>query len=1195
MENVRIAILNAYDQVLAFLDNGAPDGLHYYDDELHEYLKGSAYTYKFTAPVGHEDSQYLVEGNKLAFRYRSRDYYLNIMRAVKTEYEIQVEAYGLLFELLNEQKEAYAAPQAMSFAEYMAVIDYEQVVTIGNNEVSDKRITHEWTGTETMLGRIYSLATVFSAEVEFVAVLRRDYSLEKIVMNVYQEHSDTVQGIGSRREDITLRYGVDVTGITKTADILDLYTAIRPTGKDGLTVASLDKTEYDADGNVEYQSPSGNRNILAVQARDRYPSNLLAASTERYIAKIWSYDTDNVEMLYGQALAELKKICVPQVSYDVQGYFDTDIGDTVRIEDSAYQPTLYLEARVSEQIRSFTDPTRNKTVFSNFREQQSQLDPALVARVQALVDANKVYTCSILTDNGIVFKNGAGSTTLTASVMDAGADKTDGMVITWKKDGSTVGTGKTITVNASDIDGKAVYRFEAVDAVGILRGVCEVTVSNVKDGTDGKDGDPGVGIESFTHYYLATSAGSGVTTETSGWTTAPQNMTPEKKYLWNYDVTHLSDGSDKTSEPCIIGIYGQTGPAGTGINSITEYYAVSASNTTEPTSWVTSPVPDLTPQNKYLWNYEHFVYTDGSTYDTEKRVIGVYGDTGEKGDKGDPGTGIQGIVNYYLATSASSGVTTSTPGWTTEPQDPTPEKKYLWNYEVFTYTDDTPDTSTSPHIVGVYGQTGPAGTSIESITDYYAVSASNTTQPTEWVTSPVPQMTPELKYLWSYEHTVYSDGSTYDTQKRVIGAYGDTGEAGKGVSGSETTYQVSDSGTVVPTGTWTENIPDVPAGKYLWTRTVTTYTDGTSSTSYSVSRQPEDGTNGADGKDGKTLYGECEFTLAGTANKLAFLNEMAISDDDLYVGITVSIHFVYGNTAASPLLTLGACNSYPIMTNGTNSAYWTAGANVLFTWDGTYWQVASQPVYASVATIGNSAGRNIRIDEDSVDVRNGTDVLASFGENTVIGDVTKSHVSIDDESFEVGYGNEVAARIGRDGVHADYASIGTMSTSGNGGEVMHNGAKVYSRIGDDANLSYIPEPITFLEGGKVNIPYAQRNGHDYVDETQIGGYISDHMDTHLNGYLADCLKDNDIRRGVSANYQVTGQANVSISVTFPRAFNTGVTPIVVATPMPAVSGQQASFEVAIKSVSRTGFQAVLTNRGNSTYSVKLAWMAMEPD
>ena len=107
------------------------------------------------------------------------------------------------------------------------------------------------------------------------------------------------------------------------------------------------------------------------------------------------------------------------------------------------------------------------------------------------MDANKTYTCSIVTDNGIVFKNGEGQTTLTASVMDAGTDLTDTLTITWKKDGVELETGKSVTVQAADIEGKAVYRFEAQDAGGILRGVCEVTVSIVSDGEKGDKGDPG--------------------------------------------------------------------------------------------------------------------------------------------------------------------------------------------------------------------------------------------------------------------------------------------------------------------------------------------------------------------------------------------------------------------------------------------------------------------------------------------------------------------------------------------------------------------------------------------------------------------------------------------------------------------------------------------------------------------------------
>lgn len=505
MERVRIAVLDAYDNVLAFMDNGAPKALHYYEDELHEYLKGTANTLTFCAGAKHEDAQYLVEGNKLSFLYRGKEYYLNIMSVRRDELEVEVMAYSLSFELLNEEKEKYAATEAKTFAEYLSIFDAEKVITLGNNEVSDKSIKYEWEGSSTLLARLFSLATVFSAEVEFVSQLNDNYSLKAIVMNVYKEHTDEIQGIGVNRNDIVLRYGKNVTGIVKTSDITGLYTAIRPFGRDGLTITELDKAEYDADGNIEYSSPAGNNNILAPQARDRFPSNLWSAK-DRYIAKIYEYDTDNVNVLYGNALAELKKNCVPRVEYEVSGYFDTDIGDTVQIEDDEYNPALYLEARVTEQIRSFTDLTRNKTTFDNFHELQSQLDSDLVAKMNALIEQNKTYTCMISTDNGTTFKNNTGSTALTASVRDGVTDVTDKFTIVWSKDGAELATGKSITVNAADVDGKALYRFDAKDSNGNEKGFYEVTVTDVSDGTDGVS--PTVEVNEDTSLTITDSEGT---------------------------------------------------------------------------------------------------------------------------------------------------------------------------------------------------------------------------------------------------------------------------------------------------------------------------------------------------------------------------------------------------------------------------------------------------------------------------------------------------------------------------------------------------------------------------------------------------------------------------------------------------------------------------------------------------------------
>ena len=152
---------------------------------------------------------------------------------------------------------------------------------------------------------------------------------------------------------------------------------------------------------------------------------------------------------------------------------------------------------------------------------------------------------------------------------------------------------------------------------------------------------------------------------------------------------------------------------------------------------------------------------------------------GTNGKDGETGKGIKSVTNHYLATSSSSGVTTSTSGWTTTVQTITSSKKYLWNYETITYTDNS-TTNTTPCIIGTYGEkgaNGDDGNGIASITEHYAVSSSNTTAPASW-SSTVPTMTKTNRYLWNYETIKYTNGTSVNTAKRVIGVYGDTGQNG---------------------------------------------------------------------------------------------------------------------------------------------------------------------------------------------------------------------------------------------------------------------------------------------------------------------------------------------------------------------------------------------------------------------------------
>ena len=605
MDNIRIAILSANNTPVAFMDNQHKKSMHYWKDELHEYLQGAANTYTFTVSAKHQDAENVTAGNKVAFIRKGKSYYLNIVNTEQTEETITATAWSLSFELINEDAGEYKAGKAMSFEEYLAVFDAERTLKLGLNEVSDKRITNEWTGTTSVLKRLFSLANVFSAEIEFETVLNRDYSLKEIVLNVYRKHSDTDSGVGEYRNDIVLRYGKGITGIRKTTDAEKLYTCIQPTGKDGLTINGLDKKEYDENGNIEYFTDGAI--IRAPQARDRFPSNIVNKA-DAYILMRKEYDTDSKDKLYSMALSDLKTASEPVVTYEVDGYFDTNIGDTVRMQDQEWTPVLYLQARVSEQVRSLTNPKTAKTVFTNYKELTSEISDSLLQRMEDLINKNKVYTCSISTNNGIIFKNGIGSTTLTAYAYDNGVDVADKLQFRWSKDGTEFYVGKSVTVNATDVDTKAVYSFEAMEN-GIKRGYYEVTIADLMDGEDGKDGEQGPqgekgeqgeqgppgpqgvtgnGIKSITNYYLATASGSGVSASTSGWTTTVQAITASKKYLWNYEVVTYTNGSTYQSAPCIIGAYGDKGATG-------------ATGATGPSGIIVSSTAPSNPKVGQLW------------------------------------------------------------------------------------------------------------------------------------------------------------------------------------------------------------------------------------------------------------------------------------------------------------------------------------------------------------------------------------------------------------------------------------------------------------------------------------------------------------------------------------------------------------------------------------------------------------------
>lgn len=744
MDNIRIAILSANNTPVAFMDNQHKKSMHYWDDELHEYLQGTANTYTFTVSAKHQDAENVTAGNKVAFIHKGKSYYLNIVNTEQTEETITATAWSLSFELINEDAGEYKAGKAMSFEEYLAVFDAERTLKLGLNEVSDKRITNEWTGTTSVLKRLFSLANVFSAEIEFETVLNSDYSLKEIVLNVYRKHSDTDSGVGEYRNDIVLRYGKGITGIRKTTDAEKLYTCIQPTGKDGLTINGLDKKEYDENGNIEYFTDGAI--IRAPQARDRFPSNIVNKE-DAYILMRKEYDTDSKDKLYSMALSDLKTASEPVVTYEVDGYFDTNIGDTVRMQDQEWTPVLYLQARVSEQVRSLTNPKTAKTVFSNYKELTSEISDDLIKRMEDLISKNKVYTCSISTNNGVIFKNGVGSTTLTAYAYNNGVDVSSNLQFRWSKDGQEFYAGRSVTVNAEDVDAKAVYSFVATEN-GIRRGYYEVTIADVMDGEHGSQGEKGEQGEQGPPGPQGAPGLDGIQgpkgdqgipgPQGNTGATGPQGPAGQSTYfhIKYSSVANPTSSSQMTETPSTyIGTYvdsaqadstdpkkytwsrfqGLQGPQGTqgipgtnGTNGKTSYLHIKYSNDGGKT-FTGNSGEDV---GTYIGTCVDYNQSDPASVRSYKwaKIKGENGQDGQDGADGQDGVGIKSITKYYLASEKNTGITTSSSGWTTTMQTMTETKKYLWSYDKIYYTNGK-TVNTTPVIIGVHGQSGSDGTS----------------------------------------------------------------------------------------------------------------------------------------------------------------------------------------------------------------------------------------------------------------------------------------------------------------------------------------------------------------------------------------------------------------------------------------------------------------------------------------------------
>lgn len=161
-----------------------------------------------------------------------------------------------------------------------------------------------------------------------------------------------------------------------------------------------------------------------------------------------------------------------------------------------------------------------------------------------------------------------------------------------------------------------------------------------------------------------------------------------------------------------------------------------------------------------------------------------------KQKQGSTGNGISKITQYYLASSNSSDVTTSTSGWTETVQTPTSSERYLWNYQTTTYTDGT-SVNTTPHVIGVYGEKGDDGKDASDMTQLEIFNKLTNNG--------------ETQGLYLYDNKVYLNASYIDTGYlagwevgyRKLSASGTYGEVTLDASAGEI-YSETNTGVYVP-------------------------------------------------------------------------------------------------------------------------------------------------------------------------------------------------------------------------------------------------------------------------------------------------------------------------------------------------------------------------------------------------------------
>ena len=850
---------------------------------------------------------------------------------IKKDASIYAEDAGL--DLLNEVVGAYAADKAYNIAYYINKFAYDSGFEIGINEVSNLTRKLSWDGEDTATKRLLSVATQFdNTEIGFSFKVENMAVTGKYI-NVYKKRGND--------SGVTLTIGKEVSGFRIKSSIADLATAYRCTGgtpEGSENPITLNGYKYD-DGDF-YVEGSYVKSRKALEKWSRYQIKTEKNKNDvGHIVKSFTYDTTSKSELCNRAVSSLKKICDEAVTYEVELLYLPDgvkVGDTVSIVDD--DDNIYLTARLLKLEMSESNDTK-EAELGDYVRQGSGIDAKvmeLAERFEKIAKNRNFYTWTAFADDESgtgISANAYGKDYLGIATnrLAKEADLSDPTQYTWVKIKGEQGIPGT-----AGKDGKTTYFHIKYSAVPNPTSYSDMTET------------PNKYIGTYADYEL-------------------DDSTDPSKYTWGkFQGDNGEDGAD--------GIPGKNGE-----NGETSYvhfaYATSADG---KTGFSTTDTVGKTYMGQYA-DFEKADSEDPTKYrwskfqgpqgpQGEQGPQGLQGLQGEKGEQGIPGptgeTGATGATGPQgpAGKDGANGKTSYFHIKYSPVENPTSSQmSEIPNTYIGTYVDYTEPDSTDPskytwyRFKGLQGEQGtqgiPGTNGADGKTSYLHIKYSNdggktfTSNSGETVGDYIGQCTD-----FNRADPTTVGAYTWSKIKGKTGAKGEKGDKGAtGATGPQGPQGVKgDTGATGPQGVKGNTGPQGPQGPR--------------------------GQTGAAGKDGQMLYATCD-TAAGTVAKVATLASGTLS---LKAGATVAVKFTYANTATGPTLNIAGTGTKAMYIQGVRDVYWADGATVTFTYDGINWRVASEPVYAPTATIGNAAGFNVFIDGTSVQVRKGTEELASF-------------------------------------------------------------------------------------------------------------------------------------------------------------------------------------------------------------------------